>query len=80
MSNRNPMQPRAGNRARFNVSKPVRRGFFKYVARLHDRLAPSWNGIEFKTITSRRAQLGAWRHASFIVNREADHGFDYSVS
>lgn len=76
---RNPMHARAGHRARFSVPPPVRKGFFNYVATLHDRLDPSWNGIEFKVISSRRAQLAAWRHASMIVNREADHGFDYSA-
>lgn len=79
MSNRNPTHARAGNRARFTVPQPVRKGVFRYVATLHDRLDPSWNGIEFKAVTSRHAQLAAWRHAEFIVNREADHGFDYSA-
>ncbi|MBP1294312.1 hypothetical protein [Bradyrhizobium elkanii] len=79
MSNRNPTHARAGNRARFTVPQPVRKGFLKYVATLHYRPDPGWKGIEFKAITSRRAQLAAWRHASMIVNREADHGFDYSV-
>lgn len=46
---------------------------------LEDRLDPYWNGRKFPAMTSRRAQLAAWKHAERIVNREADHGFDYSA-
>ncbi|MBN9004878.1 MAG: hypothetical protein J0H40_05630 [Rhizobiales bacterium] len=74
---RNPMQARAGHRARFSVPPPVRKGFFTYVATLEDRLDPYWNGLKFPAMTSRRAQLAAWKHAERIVTREADHGFDY---
>jgi hypothetical protein len=76
---RNPMQARAGNRARFNVPPPVRKGFFNYVATLEDRVDAGFYGLQFKAITSRRAQLAALNHASRIVNGEADHCFDYST-
>lgn len=76
---RNPMQARAGNRARFAVTV-VRKGFCRHVATLEDRVDPGFNGLEFKAITGRRALLAAWAHASRIVNREADHGFDYSIA
>ncbi|WP_256805803.1 hypothetical protein [Bradyrhizobium sp. Bra64] len=79
MSIRNPRQARAGNRARFSVPPPVRKGLFRYVATLHDRVDADFNGLEFRAITARRAQLAACRHAEFVVNREAVHGFDYSA-
>ncbi|TWI70549.1 hypothetical protein IQ16_03722 [Bradyrhizobium huanghuaihaiense] len=76
-------QSHAGSRRRppaLQRPETVRKGFFRYAATLEDRLDPYWNGLKFPAMTSRRAQLAAWKHAERIVNREADHGFDYSVA
>ncbi|QOZ66408.1 hypothetical protein [Bradyrhizobium arachidis] len=79
MSNRNPTQARAGHRARFSVSSPVRTGFLKHTVTLSDRVDGYYDGMKFTAITGSRALRAAWAHAGRIVGREADHGFDYSA-
>jgi hypothetical protein len=80
MSKANPVsaRARAGTARRFSVSV-VRKGFLKHVATLSDRVDPGFNGLEFVGMSGTAAILAAWKHAQRIVDREAEHNFDYSA-
>jgi hypothetical protein len=71
MSKPNPVQARAGKERRFSVPPPVRKGFLRYVATLHDRADSGFDGLTFKGFTAHRASMAAWNHAARIVERDA---------
>lgn len=79
MSNRNPIKRALATAPISAFRSPFARVGSATSPRFGDRLDPSWNGLTFERITSRRAQLAAWEHDARIVNRKADHGFDYSA-
>jgi hypothetical protein len=81
MSKPNPIIARAGKERRFIVPPPVRKGFLRHVATLHDRVPGSgYDGLTFKGITSHCASLAAWVRAANVVERDASTIADTRMS